>query len=387
MEVTSTRCGPTTGATLNADGSTVCRTCPAGSISDTTSFAPCEACPVGTATSSDGGIACDWCAPGYGWDDDDGACLLCTEATYSSGISYHEPCEVCDAGLTTSYDGAGACSQVVVGVTSQGGTTAVIAVAIFFAVAGLVALAVSCCHSPRARHVVIFTTLMSLFDVVTDYLFALSLVEAQRRSLSDKIPTLLTVSIGSILVAFIVNSLFTAFVLLRERRRPVFRKWLRENTAAVAAASVISATNASVLSVLSSGLFDVNATRAPFSGGTLDIISLGGIAAVLLEDLPQLVVSISYLAVGGGGLVVYFSIFASAVGVLTGFFLRLVICCVIADDGDPSGSPADISTDDGGRVGRMSVALDTYDNAQGASGEAGGKGAEISTGNPVFEPM
>lgn len=143
--------------------------------------------------------------------------------------------------------------------------------------------------------------------------------------------------------AFVVNGLVTGFVLVRERRRLVFSKWMRENVVVVAISAVLGFTNVSVLGALSSEVFDTASTRAPLSPDTLDLITFGGIASVLFEDLPQLVVAIRYAVlsqgadVSGGGAVVLLTILASAASVLTGLVLRLILCCVVGVDADDGG--------------------------------------------------
>lgn len=56
---------------------------------------------------------------------------------------------------------------------------------------------------------------------------------------------------------------------------------------AVALTAVLGTTNVSVLNVLGSEVFDIEATRAPFSAETKDLIEFGGVASVLFEDVPQ----------------------------------------------------------------------------------------------------
>ena len=64
-----------------------------------------------------------------------------------------------------------------------------------------------------------------LYDVITDYIFLLSLIEQNEgRADGDSLATLIVLGAGSIGAAFLINLLLTAFVLLRERRRPAFAK-------------------------------------------------------------------------------------------------------------------------------------------------------------------
>ena len=64
-------------------------------------------------------------------------------------------------------------------------------------------------------------------------------------------------------------------------------QWMRGNVVMVAVTAVLGTTNASVLSVLGSGVFAVSGTQAPLSRDTEDLISFGGVASVLFEDVPQ----------------------------------------------------------------------------------------------------
>ena len=62
---------------------------------------------------------------------------------------------------------------------------------------------------------------------------------------------------------------------------------MRRNLIAVAGVAVLGTTNVSVLNVLSSEVFNVDATKAPLSRDTRDLIDFGGVASVLFEDAPQ----------------------------------------------------------------------------------------------------
>ena len=62
---------------------------------------------------------------------------------------------------------------------------------------------------------------------------------------------------------------------------------MRANLLVVAATAVLGTTNVSVLGALDSGVFNVDATVAPFTPETKDMIEFGGVASVLFEDAPQ----------------------------------------------------------------------------------------------------
>ena len=62
---------------------------------------------------------------------------------------------------------------------------------------------------------------------------------------------------------------------------------MRTNLVAVAATAVLGTTNVSVLGALDSGVFGADATDAPFTPETKDMIEFGGVASVLFEDAPQ----------------------------------------------------------------------------------------------------
>ena len=64
-----------------------------------------------------------------------------------------------------------------------------------------------------------------LYDVITDYIFLLSLIEENEgRADGNGLGTLIVLGAGSVGAAFLINLLLTAFILLRERRRPAFAK-------------------------------------------------------------------------------------------------------------------------------------------------------------------
>lgn len=66
-----------------------------------------------------------------------------------------------------------------------------------------------------------------------------------------------------------------------------FYQWMRQNVVVVAVTAVLGTTNVSVLGVLNSSVFDVEATNAPITRDTGDLIDFGGVASVLFEDAPQ----------------------------------------------------------------------------------------------------
>ena len=147
---------------------------------------------------------------------------------------------------------------------------------------------------------------------------------------------------------------------------------MRQNVVVVSVMAVLGTTNVSVLGAMDSGVFGVQATSAPISRDTRDLIDFGGVASVLFEDAPQvcrcvvvgdgreissvadpfvvyvvhpplpplhifqqLVVAVLYLAKENPDekAVVYLTLLGSAASVLTGLFLRLVLCCVVGVDG------------------------------------------------------
>ena len=70
----------------------------------------------------------------------------------------------------------------------------------------------------------------------------------------------------------------------------------------------------------------------------------------------------------GNRAVIYLTILASAASVLTGLFLRLVLCCVVGVDADDADD-----ADDGG------------DGGGDSSMDFGGSGVPLSTVNPVLD--
>ena len=62
---------------------------------------------------------------------------------------------------------------------------------------------------------------------------------------------------------------------------------MRRNLIAVAGMAVLGTTNVSVLGALGSGVFNVDATKAPLSQDARDLIDFGGVASVMFEDAPQ----------------------------------------------------------------------------------------------------
>ena len=108
------------------------------------------------------------------------------------------------------------------------------------ALVAAVALVVSCYRKRDAQHGAIGTVCLSLYDIMTDYLFLFTLMgaassvgadgsadlgsESAPASSSIDPATLVIVSIASLGGTFVVNVILTAFVLIRERRRTAFAK-------------------------------------------------------------------------------------------------------------------------------------------------------------------
>ena len=65
-----------------------------------------------------------------------------------------------------------------------------------------------------------------LYDVITDYIFLFTMVDESNNGLNpaSNIDVLIAIGAGSIGAAFVINLLLTAYILLRERRRPAFAK-------------------------------------------------------------------------------------------------------------------------------------------------------------------
>ena len=103
----------------------------------------------------------------------------------------------------------------------------------------------------------------------------------------------------SLAVTVILNGALVSFVLVRARRKPLFAKWMKDNLVAVGATTVLATTNVTVLTLINSDLFALNATNAPPEGDVRDLAQLGGLLSVLFEDLPQVIISIAFLVRNG----------------------------------------------------------------------------------------
>ena len=82
----------------------------------------------------------------------------------------------------------------------------------------------------------------------------------------------------------------------------------------------------------------------------------------------QLIVAIAYLGsstlTGANVVVVYLTILASAASVLTGLFLRLVLCCVLGADRDEDGHN-DVGGDDGTEMQSVNPVFGDVDDGEG----------------------
>lgn len=113
-------------------------------------------------------------------------------------------------------------------------------------------------------------------------LFFFKLLDANNAS-DGAFANLVVVAVGSIVVAFVANTAITLYVLFREHRRPLFSAYARANLAPVAVVSVVATTNVAALELLSSGVFAIGATAAPFKQSSIDMIEMGGVVSVLFE--------------------------------------------------------------------------------------------------------
>ena len=133
----------------------------------------------------------------------------------------------------------------------------------------------------------------------------------------------------SLAITVVLNAALVSFVLVRARRKPLFAKWMKDNVVAVGATAVLATTNVTVLTLINSDLFGLNATNAPKEGDVWDIAQLGGLLSVLFEDLPQVIISIAFLvrnngqtasasASAGVPLIAYLTLCASVLAILVG---------------------------------------------------------------------
>jgi len=146
----------------------------------------------------------------------------------------------------------------------------------------------------RANNTMLFSCVVSVLDVATDWFFVLSLSGNSDTQLAFYI------TLTSLVTAIIVNGLLSAcWILKPEFKREEFSDWVGDNTAGFAVAFLLSLTNIDALRILWSEMFYATVFSAPVTRATDRNARIGSLAGTLIEDLPQLAVQV-WLAIKTG---------------------------------------------------------------------------------------
>jgi hypothetical protein len=76
-----------------------------------------------------------------------------------------------------------------------------------------------------------------------------------------------------------------------------FKQWFVKHSKVAALVTVFGGTNMEALKLLDSNIFKLKMFSAPISDNAKNLILLGCVASSLIEDLPQLVISVCILSI------------------------------------------------------------------------------------------
>jgi hypothetical protein len=74
--------------------------------------------------------------------------------------------------------------------------------------------------------------------------------------------------------------------------RPEFFHWFTKNLRFASIFTILSGANIEILSILESNLAGLKIFQAPFSNSAQSIIFWGGLANIIIEDIPQVVIQV-----------------------------------------------------------------------------------------------
>lgn len=147
-------------------------------------------------------------------------------------------------------------------------------------------------YSPKGAETTEAITLaLTLYDVVLDILFILSL--ASKASNDNSYGGVFVSMIVFTLLPVVVNIVLTIAVAKSLFFEKPFMTWYKENQTPFVVFVVLAGTNIDVLAVLSSRILGLGFFSAPWSKATTSRLSVYGLAGVLLEDVAQLIMQAS----------------------------------------------------------------------------------------------
>lgn len=172
------------------------------------------------------------------------------------------------------------------------------------------------CLYPQANNTVVLSVTLTLYDFVTDCLFVLS------QSKSGTSSPIFVASLVFLILPVLFNLVTVGKIFVNSvLHHPEMEKWVKENFTTAAAVAILASTNIEMFLLVHSGLFNLDAFRAPLDEKALKMIAVAGLVGSLLEDIPQLVIQ-SIAASEVLDTVTFLSIVASILTIFFGMFKR-----------------------------------------------------------------
>jgi len=179
--------------------------------------------------------------------------------------------------------------------------------------------------NPAADNLSLFLFLLGSVDMVTDILFF-------KGRLDDGNSLLICLTAFFVFVPLMLDLGLSLMIMHREQlRNAEFNSWVKGNNVVASAVTLLSASGTEMLLFLSSGVFNLDCLKAPFSSNAIDFIKIISIVGLVLEDIPQLALQIVVLNRQGrdrGDTIVFLNLCTSALIICYGITSKFLLWSV-----------------------------------------------------------
>jgi len=171
---------------------------------------------------------------------------------------------------------------------------------------------------PKARNTVILIVALTIYNFVTDGLFAFSE--------NPDSPRLFSAYLFFTAIPILLNCVLLARIFVTTIRDDhAMRDWLKSNPATSAAVFALALPKMNSFYLLSSNIFYKEAFSAPFSEKLNPQILIGGLLGNLLEDIPQLIIQSVAASTSPLDTITLLSIAASILTISSGVVKYLIV--------------------------------------------------------------
>eukprot|EP00732_Lithocolla_globosa_P000240 Lithocolla_globosa_v1_NODE_59_length_7384_cov_30.397053.p2 type:complete len:286 gc:universal NODE_59_length_7384_cov_30.397053:884-27(-) len=180
--------------------------------------------------------------------------------------------------------------------------------------------------SPDAKHFVILSVSIALFDMGTDLAFAIQL-----RGLLQFDNSLSPFYVASIFFFFfpiLLNSGASLITFLRIRNEPQFAEVFFTSVGTTTAVVLLSCLNMKCFFLIYSGIFNWNGFSHTVDLERTSLIYKASTISNVFEDLPQLIIQIVFLTVAPASTITIVSIVMSSLSILYGLMIRFLVVLV-----------------------------------------------------------